>query len=117
MHVKVRHTLTNTIVHRNKSTFSIHRRLNAARDKLKIGKELIDQAGRQVRQRLDVFLRNQKRVSVEQRSIVQECQCSFILKDDCGLEAAGNDLAKHARWVGLQICAPTCSLNPLIRFS
>ena len=100
MHVKMRHALADTVIHRHEGPVRFQGRFNRARQKLGILKKRADQIGRKIAQGLMMSSGNQQAMSGENRTVVEESKRDFVCKDQSRACLSSYDLAKQARYIG-----------------
>ena len=96
MDVKMGHRLGDDVVHRDERALCAHRVPYGRRQPLCLGKERLDQFGRQIRQRLVVGARHEERVAVEHGARVEEGDAGFVFEHQVRRLVTGDDAAKEA---------------------
>lgn len=81
MHVKMRHALADSVIHRHEGSVRFQGGLNRARQELGILKKWADQIGRKIAQGLMMISGNQQAMSGKNRPVVEESKGDFVCKD------------------------------------
>src|SRR5215831_12135955 len=110
MSVKVRHALTDAIVHRDKAAVSLHARFDTARQKLRIPEEGPDQLGRQIDQRFIMLFWNQQTMPGKDRAMIQKGYAVVVFEDYARRDGAFRNPTEEACWV----CHVRCSLRSVL---
>ena len=100
MHVKMRHTLADSVIHRHEGPVRFQGGLNRARQKLGILKKWADEIGRKIAQGLMMSSGNQQAVARKHRPVVEESKGNLVCKDQSRACLSSYDLAKQAGCVG-----------------
>ena len=82
VNVKMRHALTDFVVHRYESSVRFHSRFDGLRQELNILEEWFNQITRQVSQRFIVLFGNKKAMARENRAMVKKSDCNVVLKNN-----------------------------------
>src|SRR3954451_10366585 len=94
--VQVRDRLRDDVVDRVEDALRLHRLAHRDRDALRGDGQGPQQPVRRVPQRLDVLARDQQRVALEQRPVVEEGDEAVVRPHDMRRELAGGDAAEQA---------------------
>src|SRR3954463_3074117 len=94
--VQMRDRLRDDVVDRVEDALRLHRLAHRDRDALRGDDQGSQQPVRRVPQRLDVLARNQQRVALEQRPVVEEGDEAVVRPHDMRRELAGGDAAEQA---------------------
>ena len=94
MDMKMRHALTDTVVHRHESALCFHRFFNCPRQELRIREQWRNQIRRQICQRFEVMFWHQQAVPVKEGAVIQKCERQLIFKDNSGRDIAADDLTE-----------------------
>ena len=96
MNVRMRDALTHSVVQRHKSSLCSKASFNGESQQPRIRKQLSQQWGFDIDQRIKMLFRNQKTVAGEHRTMIQKGQARIVFKDDRGGNFTRDDLAKDA---------------------
>jgi len=82
MYVKMRHALTDAIVHRDKRAVGLQTRFDSARQKLNIQEERLDQLSRQVDQRFIMLFWNQETVARKDGAMIEKAYAVVVFENN-----------------------------------
>src|SRR5262249_16944787 len=104
VNVKMRHALADPVVDRDERAVRVEARLHHAREKLDAGEERADESSRQIGEKRHVPPRDEKRVAVEDRAMVEEADRNLVLEHDVARRIAADDPTECA--VRIRLAGP-----------